>query len=180
MATDLSIRRATAADSEAVQALHRLAFGQEEGEIIARLVVDLQAQPSVPPTLSLVAEVGGHVAGHVIFSPVSSAGHPHFQGFILAPVGVLPAFQKQGVASALITHGLQHLRASGVHEAFVYGDPAYYGRFGFTAQRAVLFLTPCPLQYPFGWQSQPLNECVLDQVPMQIRCVPALNDPALW
>ena len=180
MATDLSIRSATAADSEAIQALHRQAFGEEEGEIIARLVADLQTQSSVPPTLSLVAEVGGHVAGHVIFSPVSIDGHSHFQGFILAPVGVLPAYQKQGVALALITHGLQHLQASGAHEAFVYGSPAYYGRFGFTAERALQFLTPCPLQYPFGWQSLSLNDYELDTVPVQIRCVPALNEPALW
>lgn len=180
MATDLSIRCATAADSEALQALHRQAFGEEEGETIARLVADLQTQLSVPPTLSLVAKVGGQVAGHVIFSPVSIAGHPHFQGFILAPVGVLPSFQKQGVASALITHGLQHLQASGVHEAFVYGSPAYYGRFGFTAERALQFLTPCPLQYPFGWQSLALNECTLGLDPVQIRCVPALNEPVLW
>lgn len=180
MATDLSIRSATAADSEAIQALHRQAFGEEEGETIARLVADLQTQPSVPPTLSLVAKVGGQVAGHVIFSSVSIAGHPHIQGFILAPVGVLPFFQKHGVASALITHGLQHLRASGVHEAFVYGSPAYYSRFGFSAERALQFLTPCPLQYPFGWQSLALNDCALDTVPAQIRCVSALNEPALW
>jgi len=180
LATDLSIRPATAPDSEAIYALHRLAFGEEEGETIARLVADLQTQPSVPPTLSLVAEVGGRVAGHVIFSPVSIAGHPYFQGFILAPVGVLPAFQKQGIASVLITHGLQHLRAIGVHEAFVYGNPAYYGRFGFTAERALQFLTPCPLQYPYGWQSLALNDYALDTVPVQIRCVAALNEPALW
>ena len=101
MATDLSIRSATAADSEAIQALHRQAFGEEEGETIARLVADLQTQPSVLPTLSLVAEVGGH-------------------------------------------------------EAFVYGSPVYQGRFGFTAQRPLQFLTPCPLKFPSGWQSQPL------------------------
>jgi predicted N-acetyltransferase YhbS len=44
---------------------------------------------------------------------------------------VLPAFQKQGIGSALITHTINLAREMGFPAICIYGDPRYYSRFGF-------------------------------------------------
>jgi putative acetyltransferase len=50
----------------------------------------------------------------------------------LAPVAVLPAVQKRGIGTALIREALGRLAATRLDLVLVLGDPAYYGRFGFT------------------------------------------------
>jgi putative acetyltransferase len=58
-------------------------------------------------TISLVAEVGGRVVGHIAFSPVTiSNGSRDWYG--LGPVSVLPDYQCQGIGTALIQEGLYH------------------------------------------------------------------------
>lgn len=63
---------------------------------------------------------------------------------------------------------------------FVYGDPDYYGRFGFRADIAKPFLPPYELKYPFGWQGILLADRQPACTSATIRCVPSLCDPALW
>ncbi len=83
-------------------------------------------------TLSLVAEDGGALIGHVAFSPVTIAGAAG-GWFGLGPVSVLPARQGEGIGGALIREGLARLKRDGGEGCVVLGDPAYYGRFGFRA-----------------------------------------------
>eukprot|EP00977_Amphora_coffeiformis_P006081 scaffold1314_cov158-Amphora_coffeaeformis.AAC.13 len=45
----------------------------------------------------------------------------------------------------------------GVHLAFVYGDPKYYGGFGFAAETAVPYVPPYALEFPSAWRSQILQ-----------------------
>jgi putative acetyltransferase len=81
-------------------------------------------------TLSLVAEVGGRVVGHIAFSPVTiSDGTRNWYG--LGPVSVLPEYQRQGVGKALIGEGLARLKAMGAHGCCLVGHPDYYREFGF-------------------------------------------------
>ncbi|MBD3422880.1 MAG: GNAT family N-acetyltransferase [Candidatus Latescibacteria bacterium] len=80
--------------------------------------------------LSLVAETGGRVVGHVAFSPVTiSDGTGEWYG--LGPVSVLPEYQGRGVGSALIERGLSELRDLGARGCVLVGFPDYYIRFGF-------------------------------------------------
>ena len=52
-------------------------------------------------TISLVAEIDGHVVGHIAFAAVTIAdGTKCWDG--LGPVSVLPKYQKQGIGKALI------------------------------------------------------------------------------
>jgi len=81
-------------------------------------------------TISLVAEAGGKVVGHIAFSPVTiSDGSLNWYG--LGPISVLPAYQQQGIGKALMREGLLRLKALGANGCVLAGDPGYYERFSF-------------------------------------------------
>jgi putative acetyltransferase len=120
-----AIRAERAEDGDAIRAILLAAFG---GEAEARLVDRLNASGKV--ACSLVAEEAGHVLGHVLFSRIE-VGHAGLPALALAPLAVMPAFQRLGIGSALVSAGLQQLRQGGHSRVVVLGDPAYYPRFGF-------------------------------------------------
>jgi putative acetyltransferase len=81
-------------------------------------------------TVSLVAEVNGHVIGHIAFSPLTiSDGTRNWYG--LGPVSVLPEYQRQGVGKALIREGLSRLKDMNAQGCCLVGHPDYYRKFGF-------------------------------------------------
>ena len=175
-----SIRPATPADAEAVRRVHRLAFPAAENEQVAALAVALLAETSEPETVSLVAESGGEVVGHVAFSPVGCDADPGWLGYLLAPLAVVPAWHGRGVGSALVRSGMARLSDQGIDVVLVYGDPAYYGRFGFEAAAAARFRAPYPLQHPFGWQAAVVRGGECGGEGCRVSCVAPLRDPALW
>jgi putative acetyltransferase len=127
-----------------------------------------------------VAETEGAVVGHVAFSPVTIGSNKNFQGYILAPLGVKPDYQHRRIGSKLIESGMQQLSRLDVDILFVYGDPKYYSRFGFSTDYSNLFVPPYKLQYSFGWQLKQLKDCVLPSTPISLLCVQSLMRPELW
>ncbi len=79
--------------------------------------------------ISLVAEEGENIVGHVAVSPVAIEGAADWFG--LGPISVLPERQRQGIGSALMRSAIDALRARGAKGCALVGDPAYYARFGF-------------------------------------------------
>ena len=176
----IQVHSATIEDRDRIRDIYLDAFPDGEGESVAGLALELLGQKATPETLSLKAVEQGRMIAHASFSPVAIDHHEGLQGYILAPLAVAPGSQKQGVGTLLIEHGRQALVKRGVAVVFVYGDPAYYGRFGFSADNASRFSPPYPLQYPFGWLALNLDEYDIAGAPFSIACVPALRDPALW
>jgi putative acetyltransferase len=88
--------------------------------------------------ISLVTEADTAVVAHVLFSPMTAP----FRALSLAPVAVLPAYRRQGLAAGLIQAGLVQAATQGWNAVFVLGDPAYYKRFGFDAGLASAFASP--------------------------------------
>ena len=127
----MHIRMAISLDQDNIHSVHWSAFAEGEREIISKLAVNLLSEETTPQTISLVAETEGAVVGHVAFSPVTIGTDENYQGYILALLGVKPDYQKQRIGSQLIKSGMQRLSTMGVDILFVYGDPKYYGRFGF-------------------------------------------------
>lgn len=81
-------------------------------------------------TISLVAEIGGRVIGHIAFSPLTiSGGTQNWYG--LGPVSVLPEYQQQGIGKALIEEGLSRLKDMSAQGCCLVGHPDYYRKFGF-------------------------------------------------
>ena len=81
-------------------------------------------------TVSLIAEVDGHVVGHVAFSPVTiSDGTQNWYG--LGPVSVLPQHQRKGIGKSLILEGISHLKGLNAKGCCLVGPPDYYRKLGF-------------------------------------------------
>ena len=114
------------------------------------------------------------------FSPIFLKSDSSIVGYILAPLAVSPEHQKQGVSSNLINAGIEMLTKDGAGVLLVYGDPAYYGRFGFKERIGRSFVPPYTLQYPFGWTGMMLNGTVVPEEPIQFECVFTLSKPDLW
>ena len=134
------IRHDTAVDHEAIRHVNRLAFGQDDE---ARIVDALRASGNV--RASLVAEMHGHIVGHILFSELPI--HEEAQTILalaLAPMAVLPDFQNRGIGSELVRRGLESCRSSGHRIVIVLGHPHFYPRFGFSVELAR------PLQSPFS------------------------------
>jgi putative acetyltransferase len=132
----VEVRAEATGDRPAVRAVHLAAFGEhgrgEHAEVVARLVDDLRDSVTRGEGLSLVVEEDEQVVGHAMFSPsLLDAPKRLVPVQVLSPIGVLPAFQNQGVGNALIARGVELLAERGVPLVFLEGDPAYYSRHGF-------------------------------------------------
>ncbi|MGD2073566.1 MAG: N-acetyltransferase [Gammaproteobacteria bacterium] len=176
----MRIRVATNLDRDDVREVHLCAFSEGEKQMVSTLAVNLLSEETNPEIISLVAEADGTVVGHIAFSPVNIKSDRSWIGYILAPLGVKPGYQKCHIGSKLIECGVQQLSKMGVNVVFVYGDPKYYGKFGFRPDVASGYFPPYELQYPFGWQAIALNKGGLSESTVQISCVAPLSDPALW
>lgn len=139
------IRDERAGDERAIRALTEAAFRDQphsdgsEPALVDRLRIDGDL------SISLVAEVDGHLVGHIAFSRVAiSDGAEEWYG--LGPVSVLPAFQRRRVGAQLIQYGLAELRKRGARGVVLLGNPAYYSRFGFEHDPALTYPGP-PARY---------------------------------
>lgn len=173
-------RLATTLDQDTIHSVYSSAFAEDESEIVSKLAINLLSEQTTPPTISLVAENKDVIVAHVAFSPADIDSNSKQQGYILAPLAVTPSFQKQHIGSKLVKDGIQRLTGMGVDMLFVYGDPSYYGRFGFSVEAAECYIPPYKLEYPFGWQGMALSECAIRKIPVKIACVTSLCDPTLW
>lgn len=127
---DWIVRPETPADVGAIgevtaAAFATLAVSQHTEQHVVRALREAGAL-----AVSLVAEVGGQVVGHVAFSPVR-IGDGTAGWYGLGPVSVLPEHQRRGIGRALIERGLALVRERGGQGCALVGDPGYYVRFGF-------------------------------------------------
>lgn len=93
--------------------------------------------------VSLVAEDGARIVGHVAFSRVTIGdGTPEWYG--LGPVSVWPELHRQGIGSAVIRQGIADLSQRGAAGIVLLGSPAYYHRFGFRHEPQLFYPGPPP------------------------------------
>ena len=122
-----TIRAEKPKDMQAIREVLLRAFGKpEEADVVDALRRDCGGM------LSLVAVVDGRVVGHVLFSPATLEGEDRtVEGMGLAPVAVLPEYQRKGIGSALVRAGLTQLKRTPCPFVIVLGHPDYYRRFDF-------------------------------------------------
>lgn len=140
------VRLETGADAAAVRQVHLQAFGRP-GE--ADLVERIRLSDRFEPGLSLVAEREGLVVGHILLSWVDLAGAVATRVLALAPMAVLPAWQGQGVGSALVRAALGAAASLPAPLVVVLGHDWFYPRFGFAPARGLGVSSSLPVDDEF-------------------------------
>ncbi|MBU2009665.1 MAG: N-acetyltransferase [Chloroflexi bacterium] len=122
-----AIRPEAPEDISAIHHVNKQVFGRENE---AKLVDKLRNRGVL--TISLVAVQDSEIVGHIAFSPVIvETGRSSFEAITLAPLVVLPAYQRKGIGSQLVGAGLEECRHLGHEIVVLVGHPDYYPRFGF-------------------------------------------------
>ena len=123
----IRIREEQQQDREAIREVYTRAFGQsQEADIVDRL------RQNCGDLISFVALEENRLVGHILFSPVTIEDEERtVRGVGLAPMAVLPKFQRKGIGSELVRTGIERLRGRGCPFVIVLGHPEYYPRFGF-------------------------------------------------
>lgn len=179
----IKIRKSTKADLKEILSLHSLAFGKDEGPVIAKLVKDLFEDETAKPILSLVAMEENSLIGHILYTKVTiRAAESPIPAHILAPLAVLPNRQKKGVGIKLIKEGLRLLKKSGTKLVFVLGHPGYYPRCGFIPATEQGFNAPYPIpeEHAAAWMVQELYADILQNNSGKVQCSKVLNAPEHW
>jgi putative acetyltransferase len=123
----MDIRTEKPEDLEAVRNVNIAAFGREnEANLVDRL-------RGIGSTFSFVAVQSDRIVGHLFFSLVTVEGKfsKNLSVLGLAPVAVLPNYQRQGIGTQMIREGLKECGRSGFQAVVVLGHPHFYSRFGF-------------------------------------------------
>jgi putative acetyltransferase len=134
----MMIRDESPPDRKIVYQVVSSAFGRSaEAELVKQLRI------AGDTVISLVADEGGQIVGHVLLSRMNAA----FPALALAPMSVIPARQRSGIGSILISKAVNRARSEGWAAIFVLGDPDYYERFGFESEAAAGFTSPYAGRY---------------------------------
>ena len=134
-----TIRREQVGDEAAIAGVVTTAFagaersGGNEAGIGGRLREELELEASY-----VAVTPSGSVVGHIGFSPVTIDGERR-GWYGLAPLAVLPDWQRRGIGAALVEAGLEDLRRFDAAGCVVLGEPEYYGRFGFAHDAALSY-----------------------------------------
>ncbi|WP_197284319.1 N-acetyltransferase [Bacillus sp. JCM 19041] len=92
---DWKIRETTHADKQMIYGVQQAAFGYDKEAI---LVMDLLKDETAQPLLSIMAFDGDQAVGHILFTNATLVSGSLEQPIIsvLAPLAVIPSYQKQG------------------------------------------------------------------------------------
>ena len=124
-----TIRSEKPGDYPGIKKVNDLAFGQPNEGI---LIEKLRENSAFIKELSLITELDGEIIGHILFFPIwIREGQNKHRSLALAPMSVLPEYQKKGIGSQLIFKGLETARKLGFKSVIVLGHSAYYPKFGF-------------------------------------------------
>lgn len=137
----LTIRQENKNDYEEVYKVIKTAFetaehsdGNEQD-----LVVALRKSDNFIPELSLVAVMDNKIVGYILFTKIKIGKQ---EELALAPSGVLPEYQKQGIGRTLIQEGNKKAKELGYHYSVVLGSDKYYPKFGYVSAKEYGIVAP--------------------------------------
>ena len=129
-----------------------------DGTDIVALVEEIRDSKYYIPELSFVAERGGAIVGHFLFSrfplsPTPAGGHGGAADtpiVMLAPVSVHADYFRQGIGSAMLRMGMERVRQAGFRGITVEGNYRFYNRVGFrtSAEYGIYPTSGYPMQEP--------------------------------
>ena len=127
---EIKIRKEKETDFSKVHELNLLAFEEKEEAVLVDL---LRKNDEFIPQLSLVALRNDEVIGHILFTKIKiidDNGNEN-ESLSLAPMAVLPKYQKKGIGGKLIVAGLKKAKELEFKSVIVLGHEHYYPKFGF-------------------------------------------------
>ncbi|MCF2875810.1 MULTISPECIES: GNAT family N-acetyltransferase [unclassified Tenacibaculum] len=130
----MNIRQERITDFKEVFSLIKEAFKDEQFSDHKEqfLVERLRKSEAFIPELSLVAEVDGKIVGHILITKLKIKNALNeFESLALAPVSVLPTYQKRGIGGKLIIEAHQKATGLGYKSIVLLGHENYYPRFGY-------------------------------------------------
>lgn len=158
----MHIRKETITDYEAIYAVVKRAFesaehadGNEQD-----LVNALRKGGAFIPELSLVAETDGKVVGHIMFTKATVDGK---LVLVLAPLSVLPEYQRKGIGKALIQEGHKIAKEQGYTHSIVLGSEKYYPKAGYSPAEDF------GIKAPFDVPSEKFMVCILNETGVEIH-----------
>lgn len=126
----IEIRQENKKDYEEVYNVVKMAFesakhsdGNEQD-----LVVALRKSKNFVPELSLVAVNDDKIVGYIMFSKIKIG---EYEELALAPLAVLPEYQKKGIGKKLIEKAHKIAKGLGFHYSVVLGSEKYYPKLGY-------------------------------------------------
>ena len=126
----MNIRQEMESDHISVYELVKAAFASAEHSDGNEqdLVAALRYSSAFVPELSLVAVEDDDIVGHILFTKAAVDGHTVLA---LAPLSVLPAYQRKGIGLALIAEGHRIAKGLGFDYSVVLGHAGYYPKAGY-------------------------------------------------
>lgn len=146
---NFQIRQENLTDYKAVFKLIKEAFEDEPfSDHTEHLLVEkLRESKNFIPELSLVAEFNGQIVGHILLTKIKIVNKLNqWDSCALAPVSVLPEFQKRGIGDGLIQEAHKKAKEIGFQSVVLAGHANYYPRFGY--RRADEFDINLPFEIP--------------------------------
>lgn len=127
---NLTIRQESKADYKKIYELNLLAFEEKEEAVLVDL---LRENDEFIPQLSLVALLNNEIVGHILFTIIKiiDDNENEHESLALAPMAVLPKYQKKGIGGKLINKGLSIATNLNFKSVIVLGHEHYYPKFGF-------------------------------------------------
>lgn len=128
--SQFAIREEEEKDFKAISRLLEEAFAKDphSDHQEAILAERLRGSASYIRQLSLVAIANGKVVGYLMMSKAKVGEET---ALALAPLAVLPFFQKQGIGTSLVETAHEIASKLGYSLSLVLGEPLYYSRFGY-------------------------------------------------
>ena len=158
------------------------AFGHDKE---AKLTVALLKDKTGEPTVSLLAYHKDKAVGHILFTrgyvDEMNMDQPLFH--FLAPLAIIPEYQKMGIGGLLINEGHKLIKEIGSLMVFVLGHIDYYPRHGYinnAAQFGYSPTYPIPENVKDAWMVQSLTAEAFPIKKGHILCCEELNRPEHW
>lgn len=132
---DIEIRREEESDYRETENVTREAFWDiyKPGCDEHLLLHQLRQSEAFVPELDYVACDKGRIVGNIVYSKaVIRDDDNETEVLCMGPLCVLPSYQRKGIGSLLLRTTIEKARSLKYRAIVIFGNPAYYHRFGFS------------------------------------------------
>lgn len=131
----IEIRREEVKDHQEAENITREAFWDlyKPGCVEHLLLHQIRRSKAFIPELDYVACDQGRIVGNIVYTKAYvKDGERTTEVLCMGPLSVLPSHQRQGIGSLLLRTTIEKARSLGYRAVLIFGNPAYYRRFGFS------------------------------------------------